>query len=109
VVGNGSPEQAADFVETTKFPSTLYTDPSRASYRGFGLERGVGRTLGPASLVRGTVAFFSGHRQTALAGDPWQQGGTFVISPPAEVLFAHRDGGSGDHPAVESILKACGL
>ena len=83
MVGNGSPEQAADFVETTKFPSTLYTDPSRASYRGFGLERGVGRTLGPASLVRGTVAFFSGHRQTALAGDPWQQGGTFVISPAA--------------------------
>jgi hypothetical protein len=47
-----------------------------------------------------------GFRQTSVQGDPWQLGGSFVIDPKGNVLFAHTSREAGDHPDPEDILAA---
>ncbi|MFQ5351855.1 MAG: peroxiredoxin-like family protein [Candidatus Binatia bacterium] len=106
-IGNGNTEQAKDFVSAFDFPGEVYVDPERRGFRAFRLNRGLISTLGPSAMLRGIRAFGAGFRQGAMAGDPWQQGGTFVIGPGPELLFAHRDAGAGDQPDVDGLLVAC--
>ena len=50
-------------------------------------------------------AMKSGHMQTGLKGDAWQQGGVFVIQQPENVVsMAYVSEAAGDHPSIESII-----
>ena len=106
VVGNGRPEHAADFRATHDLRFPLYVDPELRAYAAAGLERGVLRTLGPRALAAGWRAFRAGYRQGMTQGDPWQEGGVFVIRPDGTVPFAQVSESAGDHAHPQDILAA---
>ena len=109
-IGSGKPAQAREFAESFSFTGDMYVDPSLKTYRAFKLVRGVVRTLGPSSIVRGIFAMKEGFRQGKSAGDLWQQGGMFVLGPGSkpgdQMLFAHRNQAAGDHADLNQVLAA---
>ncbi|WP_073476029.1 peroxiredoxin-like family protein [Desulfatibacillum alkenivorans] len=107
VIGSGSPEQAKGFASKANFRGEIYVDQKLVSYKAFGLNRGVGRSLGLNSIIKGFSAIKRGFRQSAAAGDPWQQGGTFVLGPGDQILFEYRNENAGDHADLEKVIKAC--
>jgi peroxiredoxin len=106
IVGNGRPEHAVDFRDAEHVECPLYVDPELRAYAAAGLRRGLRSSLAPGVLLRGVRALRDGMRQGATMGDPWQQGGVFVIRPGNRVDFSHVSEEAGDHPAVETILAA---
>jgi len=106
VIGSGTHAQARGFVETFVFAGEVYVDPKREAFQALGLYRGVLRTLGPSSLWQIAAARRAGFRSGRLAGDPWQQGGTFVLGPGENVRFAYRDRMAGDRARSEDVLGA---
>ena len=106
VVGNGKPAQAAAFAEERNLPFALYTDPGLRSYGAADLRRNVISTFRPKTLGNAFRAMGSGHRQGSVQGDPWQQGGAFVIAPGNEVLFSQRSREAGDHADPNQLVAA---
>jgi peroxiredoxin len=106
IVGNGRPEHAIDFRDSEHVESPLYVDPELRAYAAAGLKRGLRSSLSPGVVLRGMRALREGKRQGATLGDPWQQGGVFLIRPGNRVEFAYVSEEAGDHPAVETILAA---
>ena len=94
VVGNGTAAMAADFVSTHGINVPVFTDPSREIYRKLGMKRMFG--INWTSVKQGLAAFKDGHRQTAVAGDVWQQGGVAVFDTQGHVnyVFADQEAGS---------------
>ena len=108
VIGNGTPHQARDLIEDLDYRGTLWVDPDMIAYRAAGLERGVTKALSPRMLGHALRAMRAGHRQKRVQGDPWQMGGTFVVAPRDEVLFAHISREAGDHPDLADVLAVLG-
>lgn len=106
IVGNGQPQHAIDFRDTEQVESPLYVDPELHAYAAAGLKRGLSSSLTPGVILRGLRAFGEGKRQGATMGDPWQQGGVFIIRPGNRVDFAYVSAEAGDHPSAEAILSA---
>lgn len=106
IVGNGRPEHAIDFRDSEHVESPLYVDPELQAYAAAGLKRGLRSSLSPGVVFRGVRAFVEGKRQGATMGDPWQQGGVFIIRPGNRVAFAYISQEAGDHPSAEAILSA---
>jgi hypothetical protein len=106
IVGNGQPQHAIDFRETEHVESPLYVDPELQAYAAAGLKRGLRSSLSPGVILRGLRAFGEGKRQGATMGDPWQQGGVFIIRPGNRVDFSYISAEAGDHPSAEAILSA---
>lgn len=108
VVGNGTPEMARYFRDERQPKVTMYVDPSLRVYKAAGLQRSLGSTLNRAALSASLRALAGGHFQGRTRGDPWQQGGTFVVFPGGEVRFRHISGFAGDHPDPERVIAALG-
>ena len=106
IVGNGRPEHAIDFRDSEHVESPLYVDPELRAYAAAGLRRGLRSSLSPGVILRGVRALVEGKRQGATMGDPWQQGGVFIICPGNKVEFAYISAEAGDHPASETIISA---
>jgi len=106
-VGSGNSEQAKKFKKKLDFKADIYIDPSLKSYKAFKLKRGFFRTLGPVSIYKGLKAMSRGFRQGKSAGDLWQQGGMFVITPENKIVFEHRNSTAGDQADLDLVLKAC--
>lgn len=106
VVGNGSTHFAKAFREDERIEFPLFTDPSLATHAVMGLRRDLGSTLNPKALTGAVRALRKGFRQEKVQGDPWQQGGVFVIAPPDTERFAYVSQAAGDHPSVAMILAA---
>jgi hypothetical protein len=106
VVGNGQPFHAQDFHEQHRLPFTLLTDPDLKAFAAAGLRRDVLSTVNPRVLGNAFRALRGGHRQGKVQGDPWQQGGVFVITPENETRFSYVSRAAGDHPPPEKILAA---
>jgi len=106
IIGNGRPEHAAEFRDMQHVESPLLVDPKLQAYQAAGLKRGVLRTLGPTSLRNGWRAFKAGQRQGWTQGDPWQEGGVFVIRPDESVAFSYVSESAGDHPETSAVLAA---
>ena len=89
-------------------------DPERALYAALGLARSVRATFAWHSWrnVFGALAFprqcCRGRVPTLNAGDPWQQGGVFVVDRSGVLLFAHRDEAPG-WPKVDAAAFARAL
>ena len=90
VVGSGRPWHAKAFRDEHGLDFPLRVDPELAAYRAAGLRRGAWRTLGPRVLAHAARAFGRGFRQGAVQGDPWQQGGVFLVKPAARRAPASR-------------------
>ena len=93
-IGNGTPLMAEAFSETLKVDIPIYTDPSRDIFKKAEMKRNFG--LGFATIKQGLRSWKAGHRQGAVAGDPWQQGGCLLIRPDGLILAAERDHRAGD-------------
>ncbi len=106
IVGNGQPQHAIDFRDAEHVESPLYVDPELHAYAAAGLKRGLRSSLSPGVILRGLRAFGEGKRQGATMGDPWQQGGVFIIRPGNRVDFSYISAEAGDHPSAEAILSA---
>ena len=104
VIGNGTTHQARDLVVDLGFRGTLWVDPDMTAYRAAGLGRRVAKALSPRMIGHAVRAMRAGHRQKGVQGDPWQMGGTFVIAPHDEVLYAHVSREAGDHPDLADVL-----
>jgi peroxiredoxin len=106
IVGNGRPEHAIDFRDREHVESPLYVDPELRAYAAAGLRRGLRSSLSAGVFLRAVRAFGEGKRQGATMGDPWQQGGVFIIRPGNQVDFSYISKEAGDHPSAETIIAA---
>ena len=106
VIGNGAPNFVAGFRERTGFAGTIYTDPERNTYRALKLKRGVRTSVNRKTVARAVKAFRAGNRQVGTQGDPWQQGGVFVVAAGGALVYEQRSEYAGDHPPVEEIIEA---
>ena len=104
IIGNGRPEHAKAFALRMGMTGGVYTDPSRATYRALGMRGGIKHSLDLELFGNALRAFRGGHRQKALQGDPWQQGGAIVVSPDSTLEYAYVSRTAGDHPPVAEIL-----
>ena len=105
-IGNGSPEQAAEFRVAHAPGADVYTDPRTESYRTLGTVRGVRATLGPKAALAAVRTLRRGFRQGAVKGDPWQQGAVLVVLPGDRAEYRYLSGHAGDHPPTEEVLAA---
>ncbi len=106
MVGNGQPSQAEEFRKKERLAFPLLVDPDLKAYRAAGLRRGVLSSLGPRVVLRGLRALRAGKFQGPIQGDPWQQGGVFVIEAGGQVLFSQVSKSAGDHAKPEDFLAA---
>jgi len=104
-IGSSSPKSARRFAEEFHFAGEMYVNRDLSAYRAFGLPRGVTKTLGLSSLIRGVGTMKEGFRQGPSAGDLWQQGGLFVLGPGEKMVFAHQDRFAGDHADLDKMLE----
>ena len=108
IVGNGAPHFIAGFRQKTGFDGEIYTDPGRRAYAALDLHRDLGSTFNLRTIRSAWRAFSSGNRQTSIEGDPWQQGGVFVVAPDGEIVYGYASQHAGDHPPVKSLIAAAG-
>ncbi len=108
VIGSGAAHYVEAFQEETGLAARILSDPDLKTYQAAGLRRGVAKTFSLSSLIGGLRAYASGHRQTGLQGDPWQQGGALVVAPDGPVLLHHVSESLGDHVAGEILLAVVG-
>jgi hypothetical protein len=97
---------AADFQRERAPDLEVLVDPGREAYRALGLKHGLGATFSWATIQNAGRAWRKGFRQGRTQGDPWQQGGVFVVGPGPVTRFAHVSQASGDHPAIQDVLAA---
>jgi hypothetical protein len=64
--------------------------------------------LDPRGVVRAIRAFRAGFRSGRMRGNPWRQGGVFVLGPHDHVRFEWRDRFMGDSPPLDRVLEAIG-
>jgi NAD(P)-dependent dehydrogenase (short-subunit alcohol dehydrogenase family)/peroxiredoxin len=106
IVGNGAQNFAAAFREDYALDGPLLVDPELRGYRAAGLRRGRVELLSPRLPLNALRALWSGSRQGAIQGDPWQLGGVFVIRPGGELAYRYVSREAGDHPPVDDIVAA---
>jgi hypothetical protein len=106
VIGCGQPEHIEAFRAVTGYDGPLFTDPSLRAFGTAGLARGWTKAFDPRSVVKGVAAFMGGFRQGARRGNPFQQGGTFIIGAGPRVRFEWRDRFAGDHPPMRDVTAA---
>ncbi len=95
-VGPGSAAMAQDFARTHARGVLTLCDPERRLFAAAGMRRGLWTVLRLATLRSSLRAFFAGHRQTKVQGDPMQQGGVLVLAADSAVVHAQRDCAAGD-------------
>ena len=67
----------------------------------------ISSVLSPRVLLHASRAVRDGFRQRRTQGDPWQNGGVFLIDPRGWVLFRQISREAGDHAGLDEILAAC--
>ncbi len=105
-VGSGNARQAKAFRQERGLTFDLYTDPDLVAYRAAGLRRDLASTFSFGALKNAARALGAGERQGTVQGDPWQQGGAFVIAPGDEVLFSQVSREAGDHADPRDLVAA---
>ena len=106
VVGSGRPQFARAFREDLALDVPILVDPDLVSYRAAGMRRTLGATVSIDLLRNAWRAYRAGHRQGAVQGDPWQQGGVLVLAPGDRDVFTYVSRVGGDHPDEGTVLGA---
>ncbi|MEM1246367.1 MAG: peroxiredoxin-like family protein [Acidobacteriota bacterium] len=106
LIGNGEVEDARRYAEEEQLPFRLLVDPQLVGYRAMELRQSVLANYSPRVVPRLIQALREGFRQGKAYGVKDQLGGVFVISPLAEVVYAHRSRTVGDEPPPDEILRA---
>ena len=105
-VGSGTREMAEDFVADHHIDFPVLVDPEREAYQALSLVRSRRSTLGPKAMAHAVRAMRKGFRQTKVLGDPYQQGGVFLVTPEGEMPYAYLSKEAGDHPDPKAVVAA---
>ena len=97
---------ANDFATEFGISFPLYVDPATKVYAAAGLKRGAATVYRPGVILRGLRNIAAGYRQSANQGDPFQQGGTFIVGTDGEPFWIHISETAGDHPDPDDVLAA---
>ena len=108
LVGMGTPAHARAFKEETGVDFPLLLSPDKRAYEAMDLKRGSNRDVfSPAALASSLRR--ARHLPLRAPEQDWHQlGGSFVIAPGGEVVFAHRAEHPADEPDVGALLAALG-
>ena len=106
LVGMGTPAHARAFKDETGVTFPVLLSPDKKAYEAMDLKRGSN-----ADVFNPRAALSSlrraRHQPLRAPEQDWHQlGGTFVIAPGGEVVFAHRGEYPGDEPEVGAIAAA---
>lgn len=118
-VAQGNPAQAAHFTNTFRVPFPLLSDPSRESFRAFGLMDGsVQQTISPKVMLHmagaamtGTLPGLNDHVRALRGADGSslkQLSGTFVIGTDGMLRYAHVASPIYSHPSLDELYAALG-
>ena len=105
-VSTGEARWARAFAEERGITGPVLIDVDRRAYRALSLKRTVGATFSLDAMRAGRRAMSAGFRQGRTQGDPWQQGGVFVVLPDGRVPFAYVSRFAGDHPEEADVVAA---
>ena len=101
-VGLGDAASARTFAADLHLQSPVYVTTD--AHQALGFRRGLGATLGPASLIHALRARKAGFRNGPITGDALQQGGVLLLRADGTTAWAYRARQAGDHPADELLL-----
>jgi peroxiredoxin len=116
-IGQGTPEQAAEFRRVQSIALPVYSDPERRAYDAAGAKvatlteivnprivaRAVGHTV-RSRMRQGSIAVHQGR----IVDDPAQLGGVLLIAPDDSVRYAHMSEDASDNAPVDEVLAAVG-
>jgi len=106
VIGQGTPEQGAHFLDSQHVDLPLLVDRGRRSYKAAGTKIGtMSELLGPRVVLKGAL---TGHRQGKTVGHNAQLGGVLVIATDGSVRWAHMSDDASDIPSNDDVLEAVG-
>jgi peroxiredoxin len=108
IVGQGSPEDAAEFRRTHKLNVRILADHDRSAYRAAGTK--VANTmelLGPKVVLKAlTRSIPGGFLQTRTKGHAAQLGGVLVVDRDGSVVWSHLGEEASDIPPNDEVLAA---
>src|SRR3954451_19072373 len=106
LVGMGTPAHARAFKDETGVTFPLLLSPDKAAYQAMDLPRGSTRDVFDPGAAAATLRRLR-HLPLRAPEQDWHQlGGTFVIAPGDEIVFAHRASHPADEPDVGAIVRA---
>ena len=119
IVGQGEPEQAAEYGERYQVPVPILSDPHRSAYRAFGVLEGLPSQIffdASEELLRRDLSAgleFASERKTIgrpPVNSPWQLPAEFVIDASGVVRLAYRYQfceDFPDHRVIAAAVKDC--
>jgi hypothetical protein len=108
VIGQGTPEQAANFRDSQEVDLELLVDTDRRAYKAAGAKKATfSELLGPRVVARGVRrSLASGVHQGRTIGHPAQLGGVMLVMPDGSVPYVHLADDASDNPPNEEVLAA---
>ena len=107
-IGNGSPEQAAEFVAGQALDGLrVLVDPSRRVYAAAGAKVAtLPELVGRGVWERARRARASGVRQDGIIGHAAQLGGVLIVTPDGSVPYVRLAATAADMPQNDEVLAA---
>jgi peroxiredoxin len=108
LIGQRTPEHAAEFRRKQGLDLTVLADEKRETYALAGTKvANLGELIGPKVVARSLVATAkTGKVQTKTDGHTAQLGGTLVVAPDGRVTWSHIAHDASDNASPEEILEA---
>jgi hypothetical protein len=108
LVGMGTAAHARAFKEETGVTFPILLSPDKAAYEAMDLRRGTTREVFAPGAARSTLKRLR-HLPLRPPEQDWHQlGGSFVVAPGGEIVFAHRAKDPADEPDVGALVAALG-
>jgi len=106
LVGMGTVDQTAAFIQQLAVPFAMASDPQRRVYKAFALKRlsPLG-FLSPTLAVKGLAAMSKGHALGLPQGDIRQLAGVFIIDRQGVIIFHHEGRDPSDHPEASALVE----
>lgn len=107
VIAFAAPDYVAAYQRERLAPLTVLVDPSRDSYRDYGLRRGSLRKVwGPKIWWAYAKLLRRGRRLQRPTEDTLQLGGDFVVGRDGRIAYMFRSDDPDDRPTVDELLVA---
>lgn len=101
-----TPAEAAAFKAEMRSPHRFISDPERALYEAFGLQRGgFTQVFNLRTFRRGVEAMRQGHLNRKPTSDPWQLAGTFIVDTDGEVVWNRQARDAADVATAAEIRE----
>ena len=108
LIGQRTPEHAAEFRRKQGLDLTILADERRETYALAGTKVATaGELIGPKVVARSLIATAkTGKVQTKTDGHTAQLGGTLIVAPDGRVTWSHIAHDASDNASPEQILEA---